>query len=96
MPGFNGTGPMGMGPMTGGGRGFCAVPPRTAFPAYAGPGFAMPYTPYPGLPYHGMPSYTPETARKAEYDYLKSLVDSIQQDLQEIEKRIQQLEPGKD
>ncbi|MBN2106583.1 MAG: DUF5320 domain-containing protein, partial [Deltaproteobacteria bacterium] len=24
MPGFNGTGPMGMGPRTGGGRGFCA------------------------------------------------------------------------
>ena len=26
MPGFDGTGPMGQGPMTGGGRGFCAVP----------------------------------------------------------------------
>ena len=26
MPGFDGTGPRGMGPMTGGGRGFCAVP----------------------------------------------------------------------
>ncbi|MFC1698739.1 DUF5320 domain-containing protein [Candidatus Omnitrophota bacterium] len=26
MPGFDGTGPMGMGPITGGGRGFCAVP----------------------------------------------------------------------
>ena len=26
MPGFDGTGPMGMGPMTGGGRGFCALP----------------------------------------------------------------------
>jgi hypothetical protein len=24
MPGFNGTGPRGMGPMTGGGRGFCS------------------------------------------------------------------------
>ncbi len=28
MPGGDGTGPMGMGPMTGGGRGFCAVPMR--------------------------------------------------------------------
>ena len=28
MPGFDGTGPMGMGPMTGGGMGFCAVPAR--------------------------------------------------------------------
>ena len=26
MPGFDGTGPRGGGPMTGGGRGFCAVP----------------------------------------------------------------------
>jgi hypothetical protein len=26
MPGYDGTGPRGMGPMTGGGRGFCAVP----------------------------------------------------------------------
>ena len=26
MPGFDGTGPNGMGPMTGGGRGFCAAP----------------------------------------------------------------------
>ena len=31
MPGFDGTGPMGAGPMTGGGRGFCN-------PAYAGYG----------------------------------------------------------
>ena len=26
MPGFDGMGPRGMGPMTGGSRGFCAVP----------------------------------------------------------------------
>lgn len=26
MPGYDGTGPMGMGPMTGGGRGFCVTP----------------------------------------------------------------------
>ena len=26
MPGFDGTGPRGMGPMTGGARGYCAVP----------------------------------------------------------------------
>ncbi len=27
MPGFDSTGPCGMGPMTGGTRGYCAVPP---------------------------------------------------------------------
>ena len=30
MPGFNGTGPAGMGPMTGGGRGYCN-PSQTAY-----------------------------------------------------------------
>ncbi|MBC7234536.1 MAG: DUF5320 domain-containing protein [Chloroflexi bacterium] len=32
MPGFNGTGPWGQGPLTGGGRGYCAIafpPPAT-------------------------------------------------------------------
>ena len=32
MPGFNGTGPMGMGPRTGGGFGFCSPEAGTAFP----------------------------------------------------------------
>ncbi|MDD5222624.1 MAG: DUF5320 domain-containing protein [bacterium] len=35
MPGFNGTGPMGMGPRTGGGFGFCSPGTGSAFP---GPG----------------------------------------------------------
>jgi hypothetical protein len=30
MPGFDGTGPMGQGAMTGGGRGYCAAPANTA------------------------------------------------------------------
>ena len=33
MPGFDGTGPMGQGPMTGGGRGFCAIPNRAYGPS---------------------------------------------------------------
>ncbi len=32
MPGFDGTGPGGMGAMTGGGRGFCAVTPTMRRP----------------------------------------------------------------
>jgi hypothetical protein len=35
MPGFDGTGPMGAGPMTGGGRGFC----NSAYTGYYGPGY---------------------------------------------------------
>ncbi|HOL67027.1 MAG TPA: DUF5320 domain-containing protein [bacterium] len=33
MPGFDGTGPLGLGPMTGGGRGFCALP-LTGYPGW--------------------------------------------------------------
>jgi len=52
MPGFDGTGPMGLGPMTGGGRGFCAIPYR----AYAHFRFGYPgpyYPPISGYPFYG-------------------------------------------
>jgi hypothetical protein len=46
MPGFDGTGPQGGGPMTGGGRGFCApgtyarpVTSRVGFPRSVAPAF---------------------------------------------------------
>ena len=46
MPGFDGTGPRGMGPMTGGGRGFCALP-SGAYPRAMGqPAYRQPW----GLP----------------------------------------------
>jgi hypothetical protein len=51
MPGFDGTGPMGQGPMTGGGRGFCAMPYR-GYGSY-GYGMGAPYYP----PFSGYPSY---------------------------------------
>ena len=36
MPGFDGTGPMGMGPMTGGGRGWCNPSAPYARPYFSG------------------------------------------------------------
>ena len=39
MPGRNGTGPLGMGPMTGWGRGWCAA--GTGYPAYGFGRFGM-------------------------------------------------------
>ena len=52
MPGFDGTGPMGMGPRTGGGRGFC--PPGIGTAPYGGNFYgANPY--YGGYPYGGNP-----------------------------------------
>jgi len=50
MPGFDGTGPAGMGPMTGGGRGWC----NPYSPLYAG------YGPY-AAPYAYRPYYAPVT-----------------------------------
>ena len=43
MPGFNGTGPMGEGPMTGGGRGYCAGSSAKPQPLYDRQGFGRGY-----------------------------------------------------
>ena len=52
MPGFDGTGPIGQGPMTGGGRGFCAMPYRAH--GFSGYGIGAPNnTPYGGYPFYG-------------------------------------------
>jgi hypothetical protein len=92
MPGFNGTGPWGMGPMTGGGRGFCAVPIRRTWPMSAGRGLASPYnTPYT-TPYYRPIPFSPETARGEELEYLKGMAQSIREDLKEIETRIGEIE----
>ncbi|HPZ07088.1 MAG TPA: DUF5320 domain-containing protein [Candidatus Eremiobacteraeota bacterium] len=49
MPGFDGTGPQGMGPRTGGGRGFCYPYPGEG---YIPPGVYMPqYENYNYVPY---------------------------------------------
>ena len=58
MPGFDGTGPMGMGPMTGRGMGYCAIPlpsqgaVRVPY-GYAGISGAVAPTAYPYIPYLG-------------------------------------------
>ncbi|MFQ6100947.1 MAG: DUF5320 domain-containing protein [Anaerolineae bacterium] len=49
MPGFDGTGPAGMGPMTGGARGWC----NPYSPMYGGYGPYRPLYPPPVRPYYG-------------------------------------------
>jgi len=56
MPGFDGTGPMGQGPMTGGGRGFCAMPYR-AYGPYASGMRAPHYPSSSAYPFYGQPFY---------------------------------------
>jgi hypothetical protein len=66
MPGFSKTGPMGMGPMTGGGRGFCTMPIGPYGPYGYGMGqfpYSIPYAPYYAgahtPPVFGRPFYGP-------------------------------------
>lgn len=112
MPGFDQTGPRGMGPMTGGGRGLCN--PRGIRPGYQSYGFgfrgASPAWPYVGRGRGGMPrcwypgvsgegsanamppvsSYQPSP--QEELGFLKEQSNTIKHEMEEIERRIQELE----
>jgi hypothetical protein len=94
MPGFDRTGPRGMGSMTGGGRGFCSP---------WGTGVASrPYGRFPrmgyGYPYYGVASAIPgampfyqRMTREQELDSLKNQAQEMKVQLEQIESRIQQL-----
>ena len=94
MPGFDGTGPRGMGPMTGGSRGFCS--PRglgvasRPYGAFQGRGYGYPYyTAEPGAP--GAVPFTPQMTREQEIDFLKNQSQTMKGQLEQIESRIQKL-----
>lgn len=110
MPRGDGTGPMGLGSMTGRAMGFCA--------GYNAPGYI---TPIPGRSYFGrgrgsygrgggrgwgmasmsMPAfsgaypYAPELAPKQEADILKNEADILKKQLEDIQSRIKTLEKVK-
>ena len=99
MPGFDGTGPRGMGPMTGGGRGFCAIPFPATWPTYmrraAYPPYGVPWgTPYyragPTTP--GAMPFAPQMTREQELDFLKNQSEAIRGQLEQIEARMHELE----
>ena len=88
MPGFDGTGPRGMGSMTGGGRGFCN--PWGVGTVYRSYGVA------PGVGYgygrgFGFSPYVPSMTKEQELDYLKNQAQAMKGQLEQIEARIQQL-----
>ncbi|HDM23309.1 MAG TPA: hypothetical protein ENG20_05970 [Methanomicrobia archaeon] len=60
MPGFDGTGPMGMGPLTGRGMGFCAVP-YSGVPYPAMGTYPTIYYRYPVM--YGRPYFFPRRGR---------------------------------
>ena len=97
MPGFDGTGPRGMGAMTGGGRGFCNPWGRGAnarpYIRFQGRGY--------GRPYYGAGPATPENipfapsmTREQEIDFLKSQAQEMRNQLEQIETKIQQIVNG--
>ena len=94
MPGFDGTGPRGMGPMTGGGRGFCSprgagVSPRLyRFPRQA------PYA-YPRCGAYGFQPFAPQMSREQELEFLKSEAQVMRDDLKELETEIGKLSAEK-
>ncbi len=98
MPGLDGTGPMGMGSMTGGGRGLCspwgigAAPVGYGHPRWTG--YPYPYhRPY-GRGFFGsrMLPPTPQMAREQELAALKSESQFLSEGLKQMEARIKALE----
>ena len=93
MPGFDGTGPGGMGPMTGGGRGYCHPLGMGNTGAYRLPRwapYADPY--YYRAPFYSQPApYTPYMSRKEEINLLKRQADILSKTLEEIDERITEL-----
>jgi hypothetical protein len=81
MPGFDGTGPRGTGPMTGGGRGFCS--PYSARASWRPFGISrrVGYN-YP---------FGSVTTRGQEIDFLKNEAQELKRTLEEINTRIKEL-----
>jgi hypothetical protein len=95
MPGFDGTGPRGMGPMTGGGRGFCS--PWGVGAAYRSYGFSQRFGyGYPQNAYQAAAPFTPQMTRDQELDFLNSQSQALKKQLEHIEERIRQLEKSPD
>ena len=69
MPGFDGTGPMGMGPMTGGGRGSCSPWGIRAARPYGLHRWTRYGYPYYGL--YGSAPFAPRMTRQREMEFLK-------------------------
>ncbi len=103
MPGFDGTGPVGTGSMTGGGRGFCAVPAGTT-PGFFGRRFfgrgggrgCCNWYDASGVPGwnrfgYGYP-YTNGFSTKEEAEILKEEVSILKKQLEEIQSRLGTLE----
>ncbi|MDD5217156.1 MAG: DUF5320 domain-containing protein [Candidatus Omnitrophica bacterium] len=105
MPGGDGTGPMGMGPMTGGGRGFCGTSAPQRFLGFgrgagrgAGGGRGRRNWFYAtGLTrQQRLSAGWPVISREEETNLLKDQAEVMTQQLENIRKRISELESSND
>jgi hypothetical protein len=107
MPNLDGTGPRGQGPMTGGGRGYCAVPLTGLRQTFVGQGRGLGWygrgrgwrhwyraTGLPGWARAGYayPGYASPYAPEQEVDMLKHEAEALKAELEEIQNRIEFLE----
>jgi len=90
MPGFDGTGPRGMGSMTGGGRGFCTSPRRNHWLTSLRGRNRTLYTGSWNTP------FSPQITREEELDSLKNEATYIKEELDHIETRIRELTDQKE
>jgi len=95
MPGFDGTGPNGVGPMTGGGRGFCnpwgigATARRYGFPS------RIPYA-FSRYGTYGFRPFTPRVTREQELEFLKGQAETLRDELKELETEIGKISAEKE
>lgn len=89
MPGFDGTGPQGMGPMTGGGRGFCSpwgIRGARRYPIPPWPGY--------GYRYYGGRQFAtgPQMTTGEELEDLRAQAQELARHMESIHQRISELE----
>ena len=107
MPGGDGTGPVGRGPMTGRGLGLCA---GYSSPGYSTPGYGRGWGRGFGRRYWGRgrgfwwrgdytePHYRniySKPSKEEEKTYLKEMVNSLEEEIKDIRNRIQELSKEK-
>lgn len=83
MPGFDGTGPRGIGSMTGGRRGFCAVPGASVV--------RRPLGMRRGAGYGYANRVVPQYQQEQDIDALRSEMQSLKDALNRIESQIEKL-----
>ena len=94
MPGFDGTGPFGLGPRTGGGRGLCSPWGRagSTYP-YSIPRWGHYIHPFyatePFFP--GPVPFAPRMTTEQELDWLKTQAKAMTEYIQDIEAKIKEL-----